>query len=254
MSDESKDLRDHLSDQVNHLVTFESFFWHRIRSQFVINAIRKFYGQVRPTVLDIGAGAGIFAAHFRHQFPAGEYAFIEPIPVLAQALRARFSGSCDWMNRKSYNDADAILLLDVLEHQKNDVEFLKNIVAKARTGSVFVLTSPAFYFLWSDWDIKVGHYRRYTIASLRLLAAGAGLQVIHSQYLFQSMVLAGLIRKFLPVQNTEFPKLSNHINELLYCLARVELAIGSWIPFGSSVALIARKIDLTQDVGFSSNK
>ena len=238
---EAKDLEQHLLDQIANRARFEFFFWHRLRSEFILKQIQRLIGHDHPVVLDIGAGAGIFGRHFRKQFPRGRYVFVEPLPLLANRLRAEFSETSDWIHQETYESADVVLLLDVIEHQKNDLTFLRGIIEKCKSQTLFIVTCPAFHFLWSDWDVKAGHFRRYVVSNLQSLARTAGLQIIQSRYLFPCMFFGGMIRKLLPVQSSEFPKLFPLMNRFLYGLGKVEMAMGSWIPFGSSVTLVAKK-------------
>jgi SAM-dependent methyltransferase len=62
--------------------------------------------------------------------------------------------------------ADAFLLMDVLEHVADDIALFSSVVSAARPGAYFVLTVPATPSLWSEHDIRFGHFRRYTSARL----------------------------------------------------------------------------------------
>ena len=42
--------------------------------------------------------------------------------------------------------------MDVLEHVADDLALLKEYVDKARPGTAFLITVPAFQFLWSGHD------------------------------------------------------------------------------------------------------
>ncbi len=232
------DLERHLVAQAGRLNRFEDFFWHRLRSEYALRAIRR-YVDPNPTVLDIGAGAGVFGSHFQKAFPGGRYAFVEPLESLAQGLRLRFTPSADWSG-KSYIDADAAVLLDVLEHQEKDVVFLKNLIANLRPCAILIVTCPALPLLWSEWDVKLGHYRRYTLGHFRTVLEEAGLEILGSRYLFQTMVALGLVRKLQRVPSAEFPRLPDMTNRLIYRLGTLERALCGWVPFGSSVAAVCR--------------
>jgi hypothetical protein len=61
---------------------------------------------------------------------------------------------------------DTILYIDVLEHIEDDrAEMARAAELLAPRGALIVL-SPAFQQLFSDFDRSVGHFRRYTRASL----------------------------------------------------------------------------------------
>lgn len=228
----------HLEAQAGDLAAARRFFWHRARSRFVLDALRRLAG-ARPTVLDVGAGAGVFGDHFRARFPEGSYAFDEPIEALAAGLRARFGPSADRTGRAA-QDADAALLLDVLEHQADDGAFLDALRKRLRPGALLVVTAPALQVLWSDWDARHGHYRRYDRRSLSTVLSAAGFDVLRCRYLFPSLILPALWRKVRPAAGPEFPVLSAPLNELLLQLSRLESACFGWLPFGTSVAAVAR--------------
>ena len=233
-----RELEQHLAAQVSNLTRFENFFWHKLRSEYAISAIRR-YVRPHPTVLDIGAGAGVFGSHFQEAFPDGQYAFVEPLETLARNLRSRFMPAADW-NNKSYLDADAVVLLDVLEHWEQDVISLKSLTARLPAATILVITSPALPFLWSEWDVKLGHFRRYTARGFRNVLGEAGLEILVNRYLFQTMALVGLVRKFQKLSSSAFPEISDTANGFIYGLGKIERALCSWMPFGSSVAAVCR--------------
>lgn len=57
--------------------------------------------------------------------------------------------------------ADAFLLLDVLEHVRDDVALFSKLVQVAKVGCLFLITVPANPGLWSQHDVAFGHFRRY---------------------------------------------------------------------------------------------
>ena len=52
---------------------------------------------------------------------------------------------------------------------------------------------PAFQSLFSGQDTFLGHHRRYSLHSLETVIGECGLKVIHSGYLFLSLLLPKLI-------------------------------------------------------------
>lgn len=71
--------------------------------------------------------------------------------------------------------AELILLMDVIEHVRDDFLLLSEILAVARPGAHVLVTVPADASLWSPHDVAFGHYRRYD--AQRLAATWAGLPV-----------------------------------------------------------------------------
>src|SRR5256885_1695139 len=126
------ELEEHLLDQWRRLEWMSHFFWHRLRSEWVLAEIKKNVGSAHPQILDIGAGVGVFPTHLRKAMPEASYAFSEIEPALRKKMSEAFGSSADYteLEWKSFGVG---LLLDVLEHQKDDVEFLRSV--KNRLGS-----------------------------------------------------------------------------------------------------------------------
>jgi hypothetical protein len=59
-------------------------------------------------------------------------------------------------------------------------------------------TVPAHQWLWSDEDELAGHFRRYTLGSLRAVAEAAGLKVAYLSYFFRPLPLPILLLRSLP--------------------------------------------------------
>jgi hypothetical protein len=85
-----------------------------------------------------------------------------------------------------------VLLLDVIEHIEDDIAFMKwlgefNCIS---TETRFVITVPAYQWLFSNHDVFLVHYRRYTNHLLvnNLKQAGYSRQTVG--YFFLSLYLA----------------------------------------------------------------
>ena len=62
---------------------------------------------------------------------------------------------------------DAIIYIDVLEHIENDAEEVALAAQHLKPGGNIVILSPAYQFLYSPFDKRIGHFRRYTLSALR---------------------------------------------------------------------------------------
>ncbi len=126
---------------------------------------------------------------------------------------------------------------------------MKNLCASMKPGSLLVVTVPASMALWSAWDIKHGHFRRYTKKSL-LGVLPAGGQLMELTYLFPELFPIGLFRKRklnkLPLSelnddSLNFPAWPKWLN---YCL-ELALTPGLYMrhvnPFGSSLMMVWKK-------------
>ena len=231
-----QDLETHLKRQLEHS---RDFFWHRLRWR----AVRSWLPARAPfTLLDVGAGAGLLGDYLRRDYPQGSYRYIEPIASLAAGLRERFGAD----NERKPGDtrgASHLALLDVLEHQQDNAAFLASLVAGADKGALIVLTVPALPLLWSRWDTLLGHYRRYTRATLRAAVRGLPVEVLEQSYLFPEMIPPALLRRNRREREgeAEFPDLPRWVNDALFAAGSVSLALRRFVPAGTSLLLVLRK-------------
>ncbi len=110
--------------------------------------------------LEFGAGLGTLASIWRdiHSFSP---ACVEIDPGLQELLNKRgFETYADLekLNKKF----DFIYSSNVLEHIENDSDALRALSEKIKVGGMLALYLPAFPCLYSNFDIAIGHYRRYS--------------------------------------------------------------------------------------------
>ena len=77
---------------------------------------------------------------------------------------------------------DLIFTSNVLEHIEKDVAVLSDLGQLLMPTGKLVNYVPAFPILFSDLDISVGHFRRYTKKELRLKLNEAGYKVDKIHY------------------------------------------------------------------------
>lgn len=142
-------------------------------------------GAAPTTILDVGAGSGFFSQHLLANSVAKD-AWCVDISYESDADEGESRTGKPIHYRRSIGavNADLVLLMDVLEHVDDDVALLKEYVQKVPNGSRFLITVPAFKFLWSDHDIFLDHKRRYTLENLEKAVRDAGLKVRHGAYYF----------------------------------------------------------------------
>jgi hypothetical protein len=222
-----------------------ALFWHRLRWRALSKHLPR-GGDF--TLLDIGAGAGLLGEYLAAEFPRARYRFIEPLESLRQVLRQRHGEAADQAGQERYAGMGYVALLDVLEHQERDVEFLSELAGRMDSGATLLLTVPALPLLWSAWDEGLGHFRRYTRESL-----GAVLEQVPQfeqqelTYLFPEMIPLALYRKLRAPPGTtvdlglEMPRLPVVLNEALYAAGRVSLALHRFALAGTSLLVVARR-------------
>jgi 2-polyprenyl-3-methyl-5-hydroxy-6-metoxy-1,4-benzoquinol methylase len=62
---------------------------------------------------------------------------------------------------------DTIFLLNVIEHIKDDLLAVKNCRYLLKEKGLLILLAPAYSWLYSSFDQQLGHYRRYSLKSLK---------------------------------------------------------------------------------------
>lgn len=156
------------------------------------------------------------------------------------------------------NSLDIITLFDAIEHIDNDERVLHQCVTALKPGGHMMITVPAYQILYADNDRTSHHLRRYTLSRLKHLIRKEGLKVIKGTYfnviLFPLILPAVMLIKIKealrgPIPGSEtgrtnlsykYPRLLNHLlctifSSEQHLLKRVSM------PFGHSIALIARK-------------
>jgi len=97
------------------------------------------------------------------------------------------------------------LLLDVIEHIKNDIDFLTDLRNKIPEDSIFLITVPAFQGLFTNHDKFLRHYRRYNKKQIYSLMKKSGYKVIDCNYFFASLLVPRLLKKTLEkIKNSNY--------------------------------------------------
>ena len=235
-------LESHLKDQIDR---HADFFWHRVRWKAVSAYLPRAESY---TALDVGAGAGIFGIYVERERPEARYDFIEPIPSLATELEARFGADHNRSGNDRLDDVRVVTLLDVLEHLERPDELLADLVARTAPGTAFVVTVPAHRRLWSQWDVALGHCRRYERAELRAVLEQASLEVLEIGFLFPELVppawWRARTRKAAPsaeAEGAEFPRLPRPLDRTLLAVGSATVRARRFMPTGTSLFAAARR-------------
>lgn len=135
-------------------------------------------------VLEVGCGIGNFTEHLLNRELV---VAIDDEVECVDRLRARYAGQRNLIafardGAAALDDLrgfhlDSCVCLNVLEHIEDDEAALRQMTLALEPGSPIVLLVPAFPSLMGPIDRRLGHFRRYTRASLRALAGRAGLRV-----------------------------------------------------------------------------
>jgi len=164
---------------------------------------------IRPyltgNVLEVGGGLGS-TAQALCDGNQEHWTSLEPDLQLARRMKKRLkadplpcptsivAGSVASLRRdKSF---DAIVYIDVLEHIEDDQGELEEAAQRLAPGGKLIVLSPAHQYLFSEFDAKIGHFRRYSAESLADVGPG-GLETVRIFYLDSVGMLASLANRLL---------------------------------------------------------
>jgi 2-polyprenyl-3-methyl-5-hydroxy-6-metoxy-1,4-benzoquinol methylase len=89
---------------------------------------------------------------------------------------------CEISEVPEHDHFDSAVLVNVLEHIEDDEQALRDLHDRLRPGGRVVVFAPAFDGLYSDFDRRVGHHRRYRKAQLVEVADRAGFSIVDARY------------------------------------------------------------------------
>lgn len=155
--------------------------------------IRYLEGVPPGPILDVGAGSGFFS---RLLLDNGwtEATCVDPF-YAAERTETHGGKPVRFRQAVSRSDAGLVLMMDVCEHVDDDVALIRAYADKVAPGTRFLITVPAFQFLFSAHDLFLEHRRRYTRPQLVGRVEAAGLVVVKSAYFFAAVLpLAATLR------------------------------------------------------------
>jgi SAM-dependent methyltransferase len=219
-----------------------SHWYYRSKARALANAVVPLAPR---KLLDVGAGSGFFSKYLLKN--AGAQSALCVDTGYAEERDETVGGKPVLYRRDcGQTDCDLVLMMDVLEHVDNDRALVRHYASKVPSGAHFLVTVPAFSFLWSGHDVFLEHKRRYTLKEIEAAMREAGLSISFGAYYFGFVFpLAAAVR--LATKRDTAPKssLKQHnpvVNTALTALCRVELPffpINRWA--GLSAFVLARK-------------
>ncbi len=229
------------------------YWWFRGRRRLLERILKNFPQKSSLRILDVGSCTG-YNLHLLSKFgtvygvdvekKAVEYCKMrgfKRIRLLKNGLKLPFKD----------NFFDIITCLDVLEHIREDEDYLKELYRVLSPGGNLVLFTPAVKLLWSQLDVKSHHIRRYNKLMLKRKAQKAKFVIRDIKYfnymLFLPMLPIRLIQNLPWFKKTEFGAdliVGNRlINEILSVIFYLDVWSVKWLspPIGVSLLLIAEK-------------
>jgi SAM-dependent methyltransferase len=173
-------------EEYQNLARVETIHWFYAGKREIVRYwINQFHPLQRGNLLvDCGAGTGIFAGEmtaFCNVLALDD--FEESLELLKKRLGENNvrKASCTALPLTE-GSVDVLTALDVIEHVEADQAAVREFLRVLKPGGIAVITVPALMALWSDWDVTLRHFRRYTKGSL-LKIVPPEFEVLHVNYI-----------------------------------------------------------------------
>jgi SAM-dependent methyltransferase len=238
-------------DEYNNLEKVEKEHWFYAGKREIVKFWLQQAGALsqKAQLLDCGAGSGHFAVSLIGEMDVRAMDdHQEALALMRQRLPPQcvIEGSCE---RIPFAESalDAVTALDVLEHVEDDSRSASELVRVLRPGGICLVTVPALMCLWSDWDVALQHYRRYSRNSLMCLFNDLPVTIERCMYInvlpFPIVWSVRRLRRWGLFKETRLEDVvpTERVNKLLKsAFVRTATSTISF-PFGVGLLLIARR-------------
>lgn len=228
-------------------------FWFRARNRLIVWALGRFFPGARR-FLEAGCGTGFVLSGIAAAFPAleltGSEVAAEGLGFAARrAPGARFI-QMDARRIPYREEFDAAGAFDVIEHIEDDRAVLRALHGALVPGGGLLLTAPQHPFLWSEYDVRARHVRRYRAAELQAKVTEAGFEIVKMTsfvtLLLPLMFASRLAQRapgddYDPLAELRIAPWLNWTLEKVLDAERLLIKAGVSLPMGGSLLLVARR-------------
>ena len=200
--------------------------------------------------IEFGSGNGKFSKLILKNI--GQLTLVEPSTNLFKKLHEKYAHNENvelfnvsleqYIEDAAPSFQDNAILVNVLEHIKDDQLTLRRIAKVLKPGGYLLLFVPALNMLYSKFDKKIGHYRRYKKNELGSLVSNAGFKVISNYYVDILGVLPWLfLNKICGRTKLDSNLLKLYDNVGVPVTRAIEKMLVP--PFGKNLILVAQRSD-----------
>jgi ubiquinone/menaquinone biosynthesis C-methylase UbiE len=241
------------AEEYANMERMEGAHWYYSGKREIVRGWLRRLGPPRPQdlLLDCGAGTGRFAKEMETDC---RVMVLDDHEEALRLLRTRFRADQIISlagDRVPLPDGslDFVTALDVLEHTPDDEAVVAGFQRLLKPGGVALVTVPASMALWSDWDVVLHHYRRYSRPQLRALFPAEQWEILHVNYtnvvVYPAVWAVRKWRKVFPGKagtvRSEDQQPAPGLNRLLRWLFVRPAFWRVPLPFGVSLLLVARR-------------
>lgn len=214
--------------------------------------VRRYLAQLQPAllspVLELGSGTGnvtLELLRMGHEVTASDRVERRLEALVAREAREVGSGGLsvrvldlakkDFRSQLGNARFRSVVAINVIEHIEHDDECVRAVFDLLPPGGCFGMLVPAHQALYSAFDSKLGHFRRYTIDSVKRLLGGAGFNIASARY-FNAVGALGWLLNCRWLGKTRIPEGQFKLFEALASALSVEDRVQ--LPFGLSVIAV----------------
>ncbi len=193
--------------------------WEVARLEVIHKLLQAYYPNIynsNHTVFDWGCGDSFITQQLAESYPKSKFIGFDPAidSQFCQEILQRSSvpnleifHSLDQISGLK-ESIDIVLLLDVLEHFRDDTLFLKEILSNKiiKEKAIFFIVVPAFQSLFSSHDRLLNHYHRYNHKQLLQTISKVSIEPIKFGYFFSSLFIVRFFQKILEKASIISPK------------------------------------------------
>ena len=165
----------------------ENHYWFSARNIIINKAVKK-YSDHNEKIIEIGCGRGIVVKYLNDFGSNCIGVDLAPCKPCDGAGSLIFTGiDALEVNEDIRHQFTTLMLLDVIEHIEDPLQFLYKLLEKYKNIKKIILTVPARQEIWSDHDVFNGHFRRYDLDMTFELIKSIDFKIEKNAYFFQSL-------------------------------------------------------------------
>lgn len=226
-------------------------FWFRARNRLIGWALGRYFSGAQR-FLEVGCGTGFVLSGIVAAFPGievtGSEVAAEGLDHAARRVPAARLIQMDARRIPFREEFDAAGAFDVIEHIEDDMAVLRALREAVRPGGGIIVTVPQHPSLWSEFDERARHVRRYRAGELAGKAVRSGLEPVRItsfvSLLLPFMYLARSRHRtpdpdYDPLSELRVPRALNWALERALDFERLLIRAGLDLPAGGSLLMIA---------------
>ena len=218
--------------------------------RWILEIIKPFLGK---HLVEVGAGTGAFSELLLETKPE-TLSLIEP-SAMVEALKSNLAERKLSTDIKIYpnifsevapqlqteQSPDSVIYINVMEHIEDDRGELKTVHETLREkGRVFIFV-PALSALFSEFDKRIGHFRRYGKKEIVSKCENAGFRILRAKYFDAAGILPWLV-KYRLLKSTTMESGAVHLYDKFVVPVAKPLETLLPPPIGKNLLVVAEKI------------